>query len=816
MSTPQRLPIVNSDDGTWGDIIRQYLKKEHYDDGTDNAVNGGHQTITIRAGTATAGTAPLKFTSGTLLTSAEAGAMEFNSDSLYFTITTGTTRKKVAIYDDSSGATGDVYYRDSSGIFKRLGIGSTGQALTVSSGLPSWNTVASTTLATATKTTNYTVTTTDAVILADATSGNVTITLPAASGSTGYRFYIKRVDNTTTNSVTITPNGGDVIDGFNGISVVSQYDSYELVSNGTNWYIIARNTLNTAVTTSVIGFRSVSTATQASSAAVTVNKPTGTALGDVLIAYFTVYPAAVSVTLPAPTGWTAIGSTTSYTSADQIYSQAFYKVAGSSEPSSYNFTSSAAKPCDISIMAYTGVDGNNPVDVSSGNSGSSTTPTATAVTTNNADDMLLFLTSGFSGSISSGPVNMTQRTNYDSTKNYVYDITEVAAGSSGAITATRSGSDSWTVNLVALKPAGASQATIEFSEDFENGTNSSNVTTSNTGFSLINTGGTVTFDNTHTVNGALAAKFVSNGAGGNAVYAQHNLSSVNLVYTRFWAYLNALPGANLILCSVATGGNADAADLRITTTGTLQVRNNNVAQTTSTTTVPVGSWFMVEYAVDGTNSLQHMRLYTGLTTDTVQEVITNVTYTGGTMTSIKYGIVGTASCTLWIDGVATALDKWIGNSITSTLYNGPVTFGNTVTLNGTAGATGDIYYRSSAGALAPLSIGSTGQTLKVASGLPSWTATNSIATSIQTTNYTLTGTDAVILADATSGNLTMTLPTAVSATAQYTIKKTDSSTHTVTVGTTSSQTIDGATTAVIKVQYASITVVSNNANWLII
>ncbi|WP_185737394.1 hypothetical protein, partial [Burkholderia cenocepacia] len=92
--------------GQWGDILVQWLKKEHYDDGTDNAVNGGHQKVTLRAGTASAGTAPLKFTSGTLLSSAEAGALEFLTDKIYFTITTGPTRKTVAIYDDSSGATG--------------------------------------------------------------------------------------------------------------------------------------------------------------------------------------------------------------------------------------------------------------------------------------------------------------------------------------------------------------------------------------------------------------------------------------------------------------------------------------------------------------------------------------------------------------------------------------------------------------------------------------------------------------------------------------------------------------------------------------
>lgn len=138
MPTPQRLPIVNSDDGVWGDILRQYLMKEHFNDDTDNAVNGGHQKITIRAGTTGAGTAPIKLTSGSLMTTPEAGAIEFLSDKLYFTQSTGPTRKTLAAYDDTSGATGDVYYRDSGGHFVRLGIGSNGNVLTVSSGLPSW------------------------------------------------------------------------------------------------------------------------------------------------------------------------------------------------------------------------------------------------------------------------------------------------------------------------------------------------------------------------------------------------------------------------------------------------------------------------------------------------------------------------------------------------------------------------------------------------------------------------------------------------------------------------------------------------------
>ena len=230
----QRLPIVNSDDGVWGDILRQYVTKEHYNDDTNNPENGGHQKVTIRPGTATAGTAPLKFSSGTVMSSPEAGAMEFNSDTLYFTITTGTVRKKVAIYDDASGANGDIYYRDSSANLVRLGVGATGKTLRVSGGVPAWSDA---TFATSTKTTNYTIVGTDVVILADATSGNVSITLPTATTVSGYRFVIKRIDNSG-NTCEVTRSGSDTIDGQTNQSLALQYTSLTVVSNGSNWYII--------------------------------------------------------------------------------------------------------------------------------------------------------------------------------------------------------------------------------------------------------------------------------------------------------------------------------------------------------------------------------------------------------------------------------------------------------------------------------------------------------------------------------------------------------------------------------------------------
>lgn len=72
--------------------------------------------LTLKAGTATAGTAPLKLTSGTLLTNPEVGAIEFLTDTLYYTSTTGTSRQGIpgVTFDTAAPATtpiriGDIF-----------------------------------------------------------------------------------------------------------------------------------------------------------------------------------------------------------------------------------------------------------------------------------------------------------------------------------------------------------------------------------------------------------------------------------------------------------------------------------------------------------------------------------------------------------------------------------------------------------------------------------------------------------------------------------------------------------------------------------
>lgn len=62
----------------------------------------------IKAGTASASTAPLKFTSGTVLTTAEAGALEFNTDDFFATITTGAARKAFILDDGARLTSGKI------------------------------------------------------------------------------------------------------------------------------------------------------------------------------------------------------------------------------------------------------------------------------------------------------------------------------------------------------------------------------------------------------------------------------------------------------------------------------------------------------------------------------------------------------------------------------------------------------------------------------------------------------------------------------------------------------------------------------------
>ncbi len=233
----QRLPIVNSDDGAWGEILNQYISKEHYDNGMDDPVNGSHKYVTLRPGTTAAGTAPLKFSAGPKLSTAESGAIEFNNDRLYIT-RSDLVRKAFATYnDDGTGATGDIYYRDASGDYTKLGVGSIDQVLTVASGIPAWEDAKTGFIDSVITAIEHILAADDATILADASTSAINVTLPPANTKKDVSYRIKKIDSSM-NAVTVVPNGADLIDGNPNMVISYRNSALDIVSNGSSWYII--------------------------------------------------------------------------------------------------------------------------------------------------------------------------------------------------------------------------------------------------------------------------------------------------------------------------------------------------------------------------------------------------------------------------------------------------------------------------------------------------------------------------------------------------------------------------------------------------
>lgn len=90
------------------------------------------------------------------------------------------------------------------------------------------------------KTSAYTLLTSDEIITGDATSSAFTITLPTAVGITGQTFTIKRL-NAGINIVTVGTTASQTIDGTSTYILNAQYKYLKVVSNGTSWLVIANN-----------------------------------------------------------------------------------------------------------------------------------------------------------------------------------------------------------------------------------------------------------------------------------------------------------------------------------------------------------------------------------------------------------------------------------------------------------------------------------------------------------------------------------------------------------------------------------------------
>jgi hypothetical protein len=90
------------------------------------------------------------------------------------------------------------------------------------------------------KTANYTLTDGDRIVACDASAGAFTVSLPSAVGIAGRMYTIKKVDSSP-NPVTVAPQPGQTIDGAASYVLSAQWKYVTVVSDGSNWLVIANN-----------------------------------------------------------------------------------------------------------------------------------------------------------------------------------------------------------------------------------------------------------------------------------------------------------------------------------------------------------------------------------------------------------------------------------------------------------------------------------------------------------------------------------------------------------------------------------------------
>lgn len=98
---------------------------------------------------------------------------------------------------------------------------------------PLWNCV----LQSATKTSNFTVTTSTRLLYADTTSGSVTFALPAVAGVNPYTVF-SFVKTASANNMVLDPNSTEQIAGASTLTITAQYERADIYTDGSAWYRI--------------------------------------------------------------------------------------------------------------------------------------------------------------------------------------------------------------------------------------------------------------------------------------------------------------------------------------------------------------------------------------------------------------------------------------------------------------------------------------------------------------------------------------------------------------------------------------------------
>lgn len=187
---------------------------------------------------------------------------------------------------------------------------------------------------------------------------------------------------------------------------------------------------------------------------ISLTKPGGVSPGSLLMAFINGW-GSTTATITPPGGWSTLRGPDRRTTGDQFFAYIFYRIADGSEGASFTFTkSSGSLECAAMIARFEGHDAADPFDdTTTFNHGDGGTRTGTGFSTAEANELLVLMSWGYAGAVSSTPSGMTQHLNQDNFHR-LYSELRVSAGASGDRTHTQS-SDDWLTQMFAIRPPAA-------------------------------------------------------------------------------------------------------------------------------------------------------------------------------------------------------------------------------------------------------------------------------------------------------------------------------------------------------------------------